>query len=103
MGKGEIMATRSTIKIEGINYVKIYQHLDGYPDNMLTMLKAFNEDFEHHRPEYPEYKIAQLTGHLLNSEYTGHGLVSYDADCGQEYEYTLHEDGSVSYVDTYED
>jgi hypothetical protein len=97
------MATRSTIKVEGINYVKIYQHWDGDPDNMLTMLEAFNEDFEHHRPKDPEYKIAQLTGHLLNSEYTGHGLVKYDADCGQDYEYTLHEDGSVSYVGTYED
>ena len=32
------MATRSTIKVEGINYVKIYQHLDGYLDNMLNML-----------------------------------------------------------------
>ena len=97
------MTTRSTIKVEGINYVKIYQHLDGYLDNMLNMLEAFNEYFEHHRPKDPEYKIAQLIGHLLNIEYTGHGLVKYDADCGQKYEYILHDDGSVSYEDTYGD
>jgi hypothetical protein len=40
------MATRATIKIEGIRFTKIYKHWDGYPEAMLNWLQDFNLDFK---------------------------------------------------------
>ena len=94
------MATRSTIKVEGVDFVKIYQHWDGAPNDMLPMLESFNADFEKHRANDPEYKIAQLVARLADG-YTGHGLMPIDAEVGAAYEYTLNLDGSVSYEDLY--
>ena len=36
------MATRCTIKVDGVDYVKIYKHWDGYPENMLQPLIEWN-------------------------------------------------------------
>ena len=54
------MATRCTIKIEGVNYAKIYKHWDGYPDHMLDWLNEFNDGFNKKRGENPEYKFCLL-------------------------------------------
>lgn len=100
------MSTRSTIKIEGVNFAKVYKHSDGYPEGMLGWLEAFNTSFNTNRGDDPEYKFAQLLRFskqyaddfgLDPSNYTGWGVIPFDAVAGEEYEYTLHSDGSVSY------
>ena len=112
------MATRSTIIIEGISTVKVYKHYDGYPEAMLEWLEEFNHDFARSRGDDPEYKIAQLlrnsatNPHLSSTSTNGEDLTSYqrerytgwgivgnygDGYNGEEYEYTLHTDGSVSW------
>ena len=102
------MATRSTIKIEGIDFVKIYKHFDGYPSAMTKWLSEFNKLFVDNRGDDPEYKIAQLLRfsskyedkyHLDDSEYSGWGLISFNSDAGEDYEYILKKDGSVEIVD----
>ena len=100
------MATRSTIKIEGADFAKVYKHWDGYPDRMLPFLEKFNRDFADNRGNDPEYKFAQLLRasvrlarefRLDKSEYTGWGVVPINEHMGVMYEYTLHTDGSVTY------
>lgn len=109
------MATRSTIKIEGVNYAKVYKHYEGYPERMTEWLENFNKDFTKNRGNDPSYKFAQLlrhSGHLPTREsykndnivsnyeaekYLGWGVVEYRANMGEDYEYTLHADGSVTY------
>jgi hypothetical protein len=100
------MATSCSIRIEEIDYVEVYKHWDGYPENMLPWLKRFHRDFLKHRGWDPEYEIAQLlkfaTRHhrkyqLDNDKYTGWGLIPFDADYGQNYIYTLKKDGSITY------
>lgn len=98
------MATRATIKIEGINYAKVYKHWDGYPEGLVGWLTDFNSRFKEARGDDPEYKFAALlrdsvrkaNEHSLDdSEYTGWGVIAYDSDWGEEYEYTLKKDGTV--------
>ena len=100
------MATRCTIKIEGVDYAKCYKHFDGYPEATLKWLEDFNKDFNKNRGNDPEYKFAQLLRSsvrnakkydLDKSKYTGWGVISYNEYYGEEYEYTLHKDGSVTY------
>jgi hypothetical protein len=100
------MATRSTIKVEGFNTAKIYKHWDGYPDAMIDWLLSFNADFVLNRGDDPSYKFAQLLRSsvfdaekfkLDNSRHTGWGVVEIDADCGEDYEYTLLKNGKVTY------
>ncbi len=54
------MATRCTIKIENIDYAKVYKHWDGYPEHMLQWLTEFNVDFSKNRGDDAAYKFAQL-------------------------------------------
>ena len=100
------MATRAIIKVEGFEIAALYKHWDGYPDGTLTWLKSFNQDFIRQRGVDPKYCFAQLIRSsardaaeygLDENKYTGWGVVAYGADMGQEYEYLLHSDGSVSY------
>jgi len=100
------MATRCTIKIEGINYAKVYKHWDGYPEATIGWLKEFNRNFSNNRGDDPTYKFAQLlrnsirdcsTFNLDPSQYTGWGVVASDESWCEEYEYTLHKDGQVTY------
>jgi hypothetical protein len=100
------MATRCTIKIEGINYAKVYKHWDGYPDATLKWLTEFNKNFTNNRGDDPNYKFAQLLRNSIRdcsvfdldpSQYTGWGVVPFDEHWGAEFEYTLHKDGSVTY------
>lgn len=103
------MATRSTIKVEGIDYVKVYKHWDGYPDNMVSWLEKFNKEFTDNRGDDPSYKIAQLLRHstkqsdLSGEPYTGWGLVEPDTTMGAEFEYTLCADGTVKVKDLYKE
>lgn len=99
------MATRSTIKVQGVDYCKAYKHWDGAPESTLPWLTAFNADFAKARGDDPQYKLAQLLRDsvrsapafgLDESKHTGWGVVAHDADMGQEYEYTLHADGTVT-------
>ena len=99
------MSTPALIKIDGINFAKIYKHWDGDPDSTLPWLKRFNEEFAKKRGDDPEYKFAQLLRDsafngerfdLDDSRFTGWGVVGYN-DFSADYEYTLHKDGSVSY------
>ena len=100
------MATRCTIKVEGIDLVKVYKHHDGYPEATLKWLQSFNEDFTKNRGDDPEYKIAQLLRssafhaelfELGKSVHTGWGVIPRDSDAGEEFEYVLHKDGNVSF------
>ena len=92
------MATRSTIKIEGVDFAKIYKHSDGYPSAMKDWLNNFNNEFNKSRGHDPDYKFAQLLRfsqregkrwNLDMSKTTGWGIVPHDCDCGEEYEYIL--------------
>jgi hypothetical protein len=94
------MATRCTIKIEGIDYAKVYKHWDGYPDATLKWLQDFNKDFSKNRGDDPTYKFAQLLRNSIrhcSSQYTGWGVVAFDDNWSEEFEYTLHTDGEVTY------
>lgn len=102
------MATRATIKIEGITFAKVYKHWDGYPEHMMAWLITFNQNFFENRGDDPEYKFAQLLRFtkkptieqdykLDASDFTGWGVIEYNSDCGADYEYTLKADGTVSY------
>ena len=100
------MATRATIKIEGVKYAKVYKYYDGYPSATLEWLKDFNKKFTENRGEDGAYKLAQLLRNsafdgvrydLDKSEFTGWGVIAYNDSCGEEYEYTLKIDGTVTY------
>ncbi len=100
------MATRCTIKVEDIESVKVYKHYDGYPEATLPWLGKFNKEFFDKRGDDPSYKIAQLLRSsafdcaefgLDPSKDTGWGIINYNDDAGEEFEYTLHKDGRVSY------
>lgn len=101
------MATRCTVKIAGFDTCKIYIHWDGYPEHKLAFLQAFNVDFWMNRGNDGSYKAAQLLRAtalrqeefgLDSSTHTGYGIVDYNSDCGEEYEYMLEVDGSVNYI-----
>lgn len=101
------MATRALINIEGITFASIYKHWDGHPDATKPWLDKFNRDFTLLRGVDPEYKFAQLlrnsvvaasTFMLDPSPDTGWGVVPYMREVMQEYVYTLHADGSVTFV-----
>jgi hypothetical protein len=98
------MATRATIKIEGISFAKVYKHWDGSPKTMLPWLEEFNHRFTEVRGDDPEYKFAQLLRSSTEPEFqldpsksTGYGIIPYDSTSGEEYEYLLKADGSVTY------
>jgi len=102
------MSTRAIIKIEGVDYANIYQHYDGYPENTLKYLVAFNKDFKENRGDDPQYKFAQFLRFTVresekyqidNSKYTGWGVIPVNTDYGQEYEYLLKRDGTVTYTE----
>ena len=99
------MATRCTIKVEGVTYAKVYKYWDGYPEATLGWLEDFNMDFQEHRGIDPQYKFAQLLRSSLadsekygldSSRYTGWGVMAYMDDAGEDYEYTLNNDGTVT-------
>ena len=108
------MATRSTIIVEGFDKVMVYKHWDGYPEAMTAWLMDFNQRFKAARgteSHVGNYKFAQLLrssvidGKKFNldgetpSKYTGWGVYPINTPMNQEYEYTLHLDGDVSYID----
>ena len=99
------MGTRSTIKIEGVDFAKVYKHWDGNPTATLPWLQAFNSKFNEERGADPEYKFAQLLRssvsmqeafELDSSTSTGWGVVPFGVNMGEEFEYTLKADGTVS-------
>lgn len=99
------MATRCTIKIEEIHCAKVYKHWDGYPDATLKWLETFNRNFNKNRDADPHYKFAQLlrdsirncsTFDLDPSQYTGWGVIPYDWEWNEEYEYILLANGEVT-------
>lgn len=99
------MGTKAIIKIEGNTFCQVYKHWDGYPESTLPFLEKFNKDFSENRGDDAEYKTAQLlraTKRLENefnldsSNYTGWGVMEYGIDCGEEFQYTLKEDGTVT-------
>jgi len=101
------MATRATVKVKGIKFAKLYKHWDGHPNHMLPWLKEFNKKFAENRGDDASYKFAQLLRssvfmqdefHLDKSDITGYGVVGYYDNCGEEYEYVLHADGTVTFT-----
>ena len=99
------MATRCSIIVEGVDLVKIYKHWDGYPSNMVAWLSEFNQDFKENRGVDAPYKFAQLLRSSIrdngkyaldDSPYTGWGVFPMDTEMGEDFEYTLHTDGSVT-------
>ncbi len=99
------MSTRAVIVIPG-QPVMVYKHFDGYPEGTLNWLEHFNINFVRERGDDPEYKLAALLRssallakefRLDDSAFTGWGVIALGADYGQEYEYTLHPNGSVTY------
>jgi hypothetical protein len=104
------MGTRAIIKIEGYNGGCVYKHWDGYPEGMVPWLEDFNKDFTEKRGNDHPYKLAQLVRSsvrlgekhgLDDNNYTGWGIYPIGVDMGQEYEYTLMNDGSVKVHDVY--
>ena len=104
------MATRATIKIEGVYFAKVYKHWDGYPEATLDWLIEFNRDFKENRGEDPSYKFAQLLRSsqrdaekftLDTNKHTGWGVVEFHDNCGEDYEYTLKRDGDVTYKELF--
>ena len=105
------MATRATIIVEGFDKVMVYKHWDGYPEAMTAWLMDFNQRFKEARgtqPNVGHYKFAQLLrSSVIDAEkfdlyidkYTGWGVYPINTAMNQEYEYTLHLDGDVSYID----
>ncbi len=98
------MATRACIKIEGLTFAKVYKHWDGHPDNLLPWLMTFNEEFTEARGVDPTYKFAQLLRSSTESRFglddskcTGYGVVKFNDNCGESFEYTLHDDGTVTF------
>ena len=100
------MATRALIRVEGFTTAALYKHYDGYLVGTLGWLESFNQDFIEHRGVDPSCCFAQLirssirdgVEHNLDlSKYTGWRVVAYEEEVGQEYEYMLHSDGSVTY------
>jgi len=98
------MATRCVIEVEGVEYVKIYKHWDGYPDATLPWLIEFHRTFLETRGIDPEYEFAQLLRSserdgekfgLDQSKITGWGVLSHDSRVGAEYLYILKNNGSV--------
>lgn len=98
------MATRAVIQVEGIDYVELYKHWDGYSEATLEWLKTFNSDFEENRSHDPEYKFAQLIRSserdssefgLDTSKYIGWGVLPFNSECGATYKYILKNDGTV--------
>ena len=104
------MSTRAIIKIEG-NQAMLYKHWDGYPEAILPWLKEFYKEFYKSRGgDDPAYCLAQLvrSSVLLADKYnldiskcTGYGIFSGYADIGQEFEYTLHANGTISVFDNH--
>jgi hypothetical protein len=102
------MATKSSIVVEGLKAdVKLYKHWDGYPKAMIPWLQSFNKRFTSARGSDPEYKFAQLIRSsafdcnefdLDPSKSTGWGVVPKHNGMGEEFIYTLHNDGSVTYI-----
>ena len=99
------MATRAIIIIPEAA-AAVYKHWDGYPDATLPWLQAFNANFAANRGDDPDYKLAQLLRSsafdakafdLDDSRHTGWGVVPLGTDMGQEFTYTLHPDGSVTF------
>jgi hypothetical protein len=100
------MATRCSIEIEGINFAKVYMHWDGYPEHMMPFLEKFNKEFTEKRGSDPEYKFAQFIRatermkeefELDSSTETGYGVIPFHSKVDVNYNYILHEDGSVSF------
>lgn len=98
------MGTRATIKVEGIYFAKVYKHYDGYELSTLPWLEDFNRTFTNERGIDPLYKIAQLLRSswrdaehygLDMSTSTGWGLIEFNCNMGEEYEYTLMDNGTV--------
>ena len=101
------MATRSVIKIEGVEYAKVYKHWDGNPTSTLPWLIKFNKNFTSARGADPQYKFAQLLrASIIDAEefnlgadpYTGWGVIPYYENYGEEYEYILKSNGDVDYI-----
>ena len=102
------MATSAKINVEDITYASLYKHWDGYPDGTLPWLEKFNTEFTQERGDDPEYKFAQLirSSVLMSEEFgldssttTGWGIIPREEAWGVQYEYTLHSDGRVTYIE----
>lgn len=98
------MGTRAVIRIEGFEVCQVYKHWDGYPKGTLPWLQKFNSEFSVQRGDDAEYKMAQLLRSsvrmqdefgLDSSTMTGWGVTAYDESWGEEFTYTLMNDGSV--------
>lgn len=104
------MATRAVIIVPGIP-VKLYKHWDGYPSGTLPWLEKFNKKFTQERGIDPNYKFAQLIRSSVRmaeefnldlSHHTGWGVMKINVRCGEEYTYTLQDDGTVTYECMYD-
>ncbi|MCK9541168.1 MAG: hypothetical protein M0R03_03960 [Novosphingobium sp.] len=95
------MSTRAIIKIEGFKVAKVYKHYDGYPEGMIEWLTKFNEEFAKERGDDPSYKFAQLLRHSTRwfptDGFLGWGVVEYKCSCGEDFEYVLKKDGTVTF------
>lgn len=104
------MATRAVIIVPGMS-VKLYKHWDGYPERTLPWLEKFNKEFTQARGVDPNYKFAQLIRSSVRmaeefdldiSHHTGWGVMPINENCGEEYIYTLQDDGTVTYKCMYD-
>lgn len=103
------MATRCTVKVEGVDFAKLYIHWDGDPESKMPFLEHFNTQFTKARGDDSSYKFAQLlrATALLQDDFnldasttTGYGIIPFTAESWEDYEYTLHIDGSTTYKES---
>lgn len=110
------MSTRAVIKLDDCN-IQIYKHSDGYPEDVMPVLKEFTKMFFEKRGHDPEYFIAQLlrafaardrdeciekhglehvSKYLYDQDYLGWGVMSVGAgNCGADYVYRVDQDGTI--------
>ncbi len=106
------MSTNAIIRIETndtnspIQRLGVLKYWDGYPSATLPWLEEFNIGFSRTRGDDPEYKLAQLLRSsafladeykLDDSKHTGWGVISSTYTTAS-FVYTLHIDGTVSFL-----
>lgn len=73
---------------------------------MLPWLEEFNKEFTEKRGDDISYKMAQLLRssallaekfNLYNDPLLGYGIIDYSENSGEQFEYTLKSDGTVTY------
>ena len=95
------MSTPCVIVVEGNGNVGIYKHWDGYPEEMIPMLKKFIEIFMKERGYMDEsYLLARILIWMGENDksVTGYGIIDTTKSY-YSYKYIIGKDGSIHVID----